>query len=700
MMNGEVLRTTEEDMFLIRTGHTHEWLAKNNFTLLADNQLTTTLEWKPPHKQPKETYRWEPGVYPGVVCVSLYPPNTSHFGYTYPLALIELKRQDKTVPLALDKDTIDWHPHRLVVKFTGPSGELLREELCIADDTVYCTVKLENLEADDVIVVRGQPFADDVKELKPWGKRGLHAAVSSNGAMIHQYVSVSASDNGVEIKEGQYSWSVPAKQATEIEIVAALHREKLKAAFRVREGRKNIRLGFEQASQRWKRFFEEEAPRLVCSDRQLMEIFYTSLYILRADRYDGGVTTDLDFPYVVPSKWTWRGIWPEDLAHAITGLTWLNEAETVSGCLRTIFQHQFRPDAGAHEKVHAYGLLTIAAWHYYKKTGDNLFLQEVFPNLCAMSDFLASKLDADEDGLVSMKDSFHLGWDSSLRFDYSGNLVEKRYFKDPLEPVDANSYYCAQSKILSQMAKKLSDEAAENKFNKRAQKTKEALQKYAWDEESGMYYDLFASSNEHSKVKTCAGLFPMLAKVPSERQVEKLIALMTDPEEFWTRYPLGCTAQSEQASKGWGWSGATCLRNNWLAVEGLSQYGRNETLRELVKRTLDIYRRYRPKEMWKDYYTRPTSGDVGNSHLGILFSTPVAGQIDMIVRWMGGVQPQADGTIKFDPVALNKELDFFGVSNLTVQGKSVEIRWHKPDTKNPWDDDAEGYRVYVDGLLQ
>jgi len=61
----------------------------------------------------------------------------------------------------------------------------------------------------------------------------------------------------------------------------------------------------------------------------------------------------------------------------------------------------------------------------------------------------------------------------------------------------------------------------------------------------------------------------------------------------------------------------------------------------------------------------------------------------MIIRRMGGVNPQPDMTLKFDPVALDEELDFFELSNLTVQGTSVEVKYDK----------TEGYRAYVDGEL-
>jgi glycogen debranching enzyme len=83
----------------------------------------------------------------------------------------------------------------------------------------------------------------------------------------------------------------------------------------------------------------------------------------------------------------------------------------------------------------------------------------------------------------------------------------------------------------------------------------------------------------------------------------RLVAHLTDENEFWSRYPLPTVALNDpKFDPVTMWRGPTWVNVNYLLIEGLQRTGYTDLARELRRRTLDliclhddIYEYYQPQ---------------------------------------------------------------------------------------------------------
>ncbi len=697
-------------------GEVVDFLLKRGYYLLADNQVTHCTWHRGPlrPKGPPLTFR----QHPGIISIWTWPSGPAWLSIGGSQGAIggiaaefQLWSGDKQLPIELDESASQWRPHILHTEYVFPGGRL-EQDLCIADDTVVCKLTVQGAPADAQVRIVGEPAGESGAEesaildgkliLKNRGSlSGIWQVVAAPGQPVftdQQPDEALVNAVGEPMLDAkQYEFRFPAQP--QVVLAATLSRDRRRAIARVEKAMDDPDGAFQQARQRWTDFFSKQVPAFDCSDASLVELYYWIAYVLEADAYRNVDDPSWPYAYVVPSKWEWRGIWHEDLSHCLTGLRWFNDAALARDCLRTVHfrgrrNKPFDPkEASRDERVHAYGLTTMAAWALFLRTGDIEFLRTLFPTMCEMNRFEKDVRDDDDDGLTSMAHSFLLGWDSSLRFDYEGNLKDGRWFRRALEPVDANAYFLRESQILARMAEILGEEKIANEMSERAGKTKAALAEKMWDDKTAFFYDLFADSDQFSKVKSCAGFFPMLAGAVSPDRAGRLVEHLVNPAEFWTAYPVSCVARDEPAvakARG-GWTSATALRNNWLIVEGLARYGFDDEARELIWRTFKLLRLKGPHLVETDYYYDPDTGQGTSGQLNILFSTPIGGVFDFFLRRVAGVDPMEGRLVRFRPFALDTNLSYLNVSGLRYKGHEIGIRW----TGN-----GEGiYRVLIDGEL-
>jgi len=670
------VRETEEaargDVYIAcgSAGAAHAGLRKTGYHTLVGNQLVATA-WT--SELDAETGRPQgPREYvPGLASLSFYPPRkVTFFSVSRPVGMVEFHRDGERLETIRDEHADDWRPHRLHTQYYIQGGGHISQDMCVDGNVAVARLSITGLPEDATAQVVGEALAGEALGEPETADGAVSLAFHSAGADLAQAVAVDGVGEWDAI-EGRYSATVDAGGDTVLTIAATIDPDAAAARERVSQA---LTAGdaFHHAEQRWASFFSEVLPRLSCPDARLMDLFYMTGYVLWADRYDMPDDGIWDHPYVVPSKWTWRGIWPEDLAHALTGLRWFNDPETAYGCLRVIRDHFFNPDADKRAKVHAYGLLTMAAWQVFERFGDVAFIEEMYPTLAEMHAFIANKTDEDGDGLPSMWDSFKLGWDSSKRFDYDDNLVDGRHFRDPLEAIDCAVYHWRQSVRLAQMAQVLGDAERQRVFEAAADTTFAAMNQHSWDPETGLYYDVFADDERFSNVKNCAGIFPLLGgQLPADRE-EALIAHLTDPQEFWGTYPVPCVAMDEPQF-GRAWSGAACLRNNWLIYRGLLDSGRDSLAGELAGRTFSLLYQIPLDEVNTGYYFDPQTGKPASSELGNLFSTPLGGVLDMIMTGVCGLRPSHDGDWAMQPLD-SLQPQWWVVDNVTLGRDTLCLR--------------------------
>lgn len=211
--------------------------------------------------------------------------------------------------------------------------------------------------------------------------------------------------------------------------------------------------------------------------------------------------------------------------------------------------------------------------------------------------------DLDKNGLCVWNSADHSGMDNQ-------NSRAGVMDTDAVEGVDLNTYLVRELQAMQQIASALGkkDEAAE--FEKRAGALADKINEVLWDEKDGFYYDRNERTGEMVRVKSVAGFLPLWAGIVPEDRTKRLVdEHLTNPKEFWLKYPIPTYAKTEpdyyQLKKDveCNWRGPTWIPTNYMVFHGLRKSGYNELAKELAYKTFDLVL---SEETTREYYDAET----------------------------------------------------------------------------------------------
>ncbi|MBN2157512.1 MAG: hypothetical protein JW776_15810 [Candidatus Lokiarchaeota archaeon] len=226
-------------------------------------------------------------------------------------------------------------------------------------------------------------------------------------------------------------------------------------------------------------------------------------------------------------------------------------------------------------------------------------LEELYPKLTRFHRFLYEYRR--KNGLFVWKHSYESGIDNSPRFtDRSEKL---KYNIDHLWAVDFNTWMVLQNDCLAKIAEKLGYIEDSKYFVDQREKLKHLINKYLWDEKTGLYYDYDYLKKELSKIPTIASIFPMFAEIPDEEQARKLIAHIKDEYTFNTVIPFPSVARNYPDFMKDCWRGAVWINTAYVGVKSLEKYGENKLAGELAFKLVNgIAQTYRNEGSIYEFY--------------------------------------------------------------------------------------------------
>ncbi len=282
--------------------------------------------------------------------------------------------------------------------------------------------------------------------------------------------------------------------------------------------------------------------------------------------------------WTTPDVWPHRHMWLWDSAFHALGWIELDE-EMARDCLLAVIEAQLPdgriPLCDAPEPMNQRHsqppILAWAAWRVYERTGDDEFLAACYQPLCDFIEWWFRERDVNGNGLLEWLKEFEVercrcgesGWDNSPRFDRE--IVD--------DHVDLNSYAVREMRLLAKMAEALGRDEVKD-WRHRADELAALMNERLWNEELGLYLDRGpGDEGEWMLLKTAADFLPLIAGVPDAAQAERLVAHLTDPDEFWAPLPVPTVAMDEPDYADDMWRGPTWLNLNYLFWEGLKLYG-------------------------------------------------------------------------------------------------------------------------------
>jgi glycogen debranching enzyme len=309
---------------------------------------------------------------------------------------------------------------------------------------------------------------------------------------------------------------------------------------------------------------------------------------------------------MAPSKIRYVGIWQWDAYFHSLAYRHVDK-ELARNQIRIFLDHQ-REDGMLPDAVHDEGVVTHlpypvdadvskpplaawATWKLHRNDPDAEFLNEVYEPLTRCINWWFEKNDLDGNGLCEYQHPYSSGLDDSPLFDDGM----------PVESPDLNSYLTLEMEALSQIAQVIGLPEQAIYWSERASELVRRMIESEWDPEAGLFWA--KKDGVRISARTPFNLFPLITgRLPTEIST-RLVAHLTNPHEFWPRYPVPSTALDDPAFRpNRMWRGPTWVNVNYLLIEGLWRSGFPEVARELRRSTLDminarpdIYEYYHPE---------------------------------------------------------------------------------------------------------
>ncbi len=348
----------------------------------------------------------------------------------------------------------------------------------------------------------------------------------------------------------------------------------------------DLNAAFANASRRWSDWFNAVPPVLA----EYRVQYYYAWYVMRAGLISTRYYTTREA--MTPSKLYYVGVWQWDAYFHALAYRHIDR-KLAHDQLRVVLDHQ-RADGMIPDAVHDEGtithldfpveadvtkppLLAWTAWKLYEYDGDREFLEEIYEPVVRWNEWWFSNNDSDHDGLCEYQHPYSSGLDDSPLWDYGM----------PVTAPDLNTYLVLQMESLGKIARTIGELEQAEFWEQRSRKHLDLMMQKLWDGQTGLFWA--KRQDTRVPVRTPFSLFPLLTgRLPVEVS-DKLVEHLTNPREFWTRYPVPTVAVDEPSfSPLLMWRGPAWVNVNYLLVEGLQRSGYRELASTLRNRTLEL----------------------------------------------------------------------------------------------------------------
>lgn len=232
----------------------------------------------------------------------------------------------------------------------------------------------------------------------------------------------------------------------------------------------------------------------------------------------------------------------------------------------------------------------LLAWAISNLDVDEVYLKNSYLKLKKFNQWLYKNRRL-KNGLFFWKHSYESGIDNSPRF--TDRSEKYKIDLTRIAAIDLNTYIVLQNQSLIKIAEKLKEKENKEEYDKdiiEFERKNEDLigliQKYLWDEDSGLYFDFDIIEEKKMEINTIASFLPLIAMIPTENQARKLIKHLESPYEYNTKIPLPSVALNDINFEKDTWRGPVWINTAYLIIKGLEKYHRYKLSGEFAYRLI------------------------------------------------------------------------------------------------------------------
>jgi hypothetical protein len=174
--------------------------------------------------------------------------------------------------------------------------------------------------------------------------------------------------------------------------------------------------------------------------------------------------------------------------------------------------------------------------------------------------------------------------------------------------VDALAQQALAARHIARLADLVHASSLADEFREKHARLRDLLNRYYWDEDDGIYYDVLAADpGTRIKVRTPASFWPLLADCCSQEQADRLAEHARDPMGFGGEAPWPTLARNDPDyhTSGLYWRGGIWLPTAYMATKALEEHGHMDLADELALRLLrhmqKTYEDCDPHTIWECY---------------------------------------------------------------------------------------------------
>ena len=340
------------------------------------------------------------------------------------------------------------------------------------------------------------------------------------------------------------------------------------------------------AEERWKDWFES-IPEV---DDQYQPTYAYAWWVMMNNLISP--LGNVDYEAMFPSKINYIGLWLWDSAMHALAFRYI-DPQLARDQIRAMLAYQM-PDGMLPDVVYDEGIVVeidhpfrsevtkppILAWaalKLHEMDPDPDFLKEIYVPLVRWNAWWTSMNDDDADGLVQYNHPYSSGLDDSPLWD--GGM--------PVESPDLNTYLCVQMGSLASIAEILGMVSEGQMWRRRAGAIVQRMIEDMWDEEAGVFWA--SHENQPIRVLTPFNLYPIWTGQLPEEIKSRLLAHLTDPQEFWGQFVIPTVARNDpNYDPQTMWRGPVWANINYFFIEALKQVGEHDLAYELRQKTLRL----------------------------------------------------------------------------------------------------------------
>lgn len=242
----------------------------------------------------------------------------------------------------------------------------------------------------------------------------------------------------------------------------------------------------------------------------------------------------------------------------------------------------------------------------WNKTQSEEFLEEVYPKLKYYYDFLARKIKTSttnnlNSGLIRTWDYFYNsgGWD-----DYPAQVyMHDNKLTKVVTPSVSTAHLIRAAKIMELASRHLQKLEDFETYQKDIEIWANALNKYAWDENSGYYGYLLHSGNGNPKEilkyndevnynMGLDGVSPIISGIADKNQTQKMMSNLTTKGKIWSDVGLSTVDQSAPYyNKSGYWNGHVWMPHQWFFWKAMLDLGETDFAYKISDTALNVWKR-------------------------------------------------------------------------------------------------------------